>query len=345
MRLVSVVTKLARDSEHLIARHASDFFLPSRGVGRISVVATVQRLAFQTTQHAILGHLQVKHRGDHNFARNSVAFECQVRDWHAAQHDVTAELFVGGEIRRGHTTEIRERHIGNSVRLRAIFDHRQLERRLVRSTCVLALEVPLAQVGTLVIAPAKANRAGRQSDFAVEAIGHCLPVGVVGLAELVREVAGAHIATWHHHLAAIGQGFFFHHHQQRQVGVAARVVVKVGRAFLEIELFQNHMAHGHGHSSIGALLGVHPQVSQLGNFGVVGRDRHGFAALVAHFGEKVGVRGARLRHVRAPSDDEGRVVPIGRLGHVGLLTPHLGAGRRQVAIPVVKTQADAANQA
>ena len=104
------------------------------------------------------------------------------------------------------------------------------------------------------------------------------------------------------------------------------------------------MAHGHGHGSVGALLGVQPQIRQLGHFRVVGRDRHGFAAFVAHLGEKVGIGCAGLRHVRSPGHDEGGVVPVGRLGHVGLLAPHLRAGGWQVAVPVVKTHAGAANQ-
>ena len=105
------------------------------------------------------------------------------------------------------------------------------------------------------------------------------------------------------------------------------------------------MAHRHGDRGVGALLGVHPQVGELGDFGIVGRDRHGLGALVAHLGEEVRVRRARLRHVGAPGDDVAGVVPVGRFGHVGLLAPDLRAGRRQVAVPVVEAHADAADQA
>ena len=56
------------------------------------------------------------------------------------------------------------------------------------------------------------------------------------------------------------------------------------------------------------------------------------------------VRGAGLRDVGAPGDEEGRVVPVGRLGHVGLLAPGLWAGRREVAVPVVEAHAHAADQ-
>ena len=104
------------------------------------------------------------------------------------------------------------------------------------------------------------------------------------------------------------------------------------------------MAHGHGDGRIGALLGVHPQIGQLADLGIVGRDGHGLGALVAHLGEEVGVGRAGLGHIRAPGDDEGGVVPVGRFGHVGLLAPHLRRSRRQVAIPVVKAHAHAADQ-
>ncbi|MNV39156.1 hypothetical protein D3C71_1307260 [compost metagenome] len=105
------------------------------------------------------------------------------------------------------------------------------------------------------------------------------------------------------------------------------------------------MAHGHGHGGVGALLGVHPQIAQLGDFGIVGRDGHDLGALVAHLGQKVRIGRACLGHVGAPGNDVRAVVPVGRLGHVGLLAPHLRAAGGQVAVPVVKTHAHAADQA
>ena len=104
------------------------------------------------------------------------------------------------------------------------------------------------------------------------------------------------------------------------------------------------MTHRHRERRVGALLRVQPQVGELAHLGIVGRDRDGLRALVADLGEEVRVRRARLRHVAAPGDDERRVVPVGRLRHVGLLAPDLGRGRRQVAVPVVEAHADAADQ-
>ena len=59
----------------------------------------------------------------------------------------------------------------------------------------------------------------------------------------------------------------------------------------------------------------------------------------------MGVGRARLRHVRAPQDEETRIVPVSRFRHVGLLAPGLRRSRRQIAIPVVKRHAGAADQA
>ena len=193
--------------------------------------------------------------------------------------------------------------------------------------------------------PAEADRTVGQHGAAVAVEGHRLPLGVVVLAELAVEVAGAHVAVGHQGHAAVGQGVLLEHHQQRQVGVAARVVVEVrcavagqvrlaarrgcGRGAAraaEVELVQRHVAHGHRQRGVGALLGVQPQVGELGDFAVVGRHRHRLGALVAHLGEEVRVGGARLRHVAAPGDDVGAVVPVGAFGHVGLLAPDLRAG-------------------
>ena len=88
---------------------------------------------------------------------------------------------------------------------------------------------------------------------------------------------------------------------------------------------------------VGALLGVHPQVTQLGHFGIVGRDGHDLGALVAHLGQEVRVGRARLRHVGAPGNDVRAVVPVGRLSGTSVCSPQVcGDCWGQVAVPVVK---------
>ena len=70
---------------------------------------------------------------------------------------------------------------------------------------LLVLEVPLAEIGPLGGAPAEADAAVGQHGAAVAVEGHRLPLGVVVLAELAVEVAGAHVAVGHQRLAAVGQ--------------------------------------------------------------------------------------------------------------------------------------------
>ena len=111
-----------------------------------------------------------------------------------------------------------------------------------------------------------------------------------------------------------------------------------------MEFLQDHVAHRHRQRGVGALRRVQPEVGELGDLGVVGRHRDDLGALVADLGEEVRVGRARLRHVAAPGHDERRVVPVGRLGHVGLLAPGLRRRRRQVAVPVVEAHAHAADQ-
>ncbi len=105
------------------------------------------------------------------------------------------------------------------------------------------------------------------------------------------------------------------------------------------------MAHGHGQRRVGALPGGQPDVAELHHFAVVAGHGHGLGALVADLGIEMGVGRAGLGHVGAPHHQIGRVVPVGRFRHVGLLAPDLRAGRRQVAVPVVEAQAGAAQQA
>ena len=341
-RLLGVVGELARNGDHLVTRHAGDLFLPGRGVGRIGVIAAISALAFQTAVDAVVARQQVEHGGHEGL----LAVQHHARDGHAAQQHIRA-LLVGVEPRRLQAAEVGEGHVGHFTVHALAVQHRELELHVVARARLLGFEVPQALVGAAGLAPAKADGAIGQGHAAVLAVGHGLPLGIAVLAQVAVEVAGAHIALGHQGRAAIGQLLALEADQQRQVGVAARIVLEIGRAaaLAEVELLEDDVAHGHGHGGIRALLGVHPQVGQLGDLGVVGRDGHDLGALVADLGEEVGVGGARLGHVGAPGDDEVGVVPVGALRHVGLLAPGLGAGRRQVAVPVVEAHAHAADQA
>ena len=87
-------------------------------------------------------------------------------------------------------------------------------------------------------------------------------------------------------------------------------------------------------AGVGALLGCSHRSANF-DLGVVGRHHHRLGALV----------GPRSRSARracasaarwSPRHDEGLLYQSAILRHVGLLAPDLRAGRRQVAVPVVK---------
>ncbi|MCG3189130.1 MAG: hypothetical protein LKCHEGNO_01398 [Burkholderiaceae bacterium] len=342
VRLVGVVGELARHRHDLLAPHAGDRFGPGRRVGRIVVVRP--GAAAQAAVDAVLRRLQVEHRGHPRFALIAGLAQAQPHRGHLDVIDRAAQR-MRLERRRGRTAEVRQADADDFVRLRAVFEHRQLELDLGTVARFLGLEVPASGVAAALGPPAETHRAVRQHRAAVGVERDGLPLGVVVLPQLAVEIAGAQVAIRHQRGLAVGQPVLLQHHQQRQVGVAARVVVEVRAALVEVELLQRHMPHCHRQRSVGALLGVQPEVGQLGHLAVVGGHGHRLGALVAHLGEEVRVGRARLRYVGAPGDEVGRVVPVGRLGHVGLLAPGLRARRRQVAVPVVETQAHAAEQA
>ena len=344
--LVGVVGELARHRDHLVALDAGDLLLPGRRVGQVLVVVGGGVLARQATRHAVVGHRQVEHRGDQGVALFTGLAQLDAAHRHLA-HDHAiggVGLLVGLEVGRVVAAEIREGDLAHFVLAAFALHQAELELDLVVAAGFLVFEVPLAEVVTLAGAPAEADGAVGQHDLVGLVDRDGLPLGVVLLAELAVEVAGAQVAAGYDHGAAVGQGALFELHQVRHVGIATHVVVEIRRALVEIELFEDHMAHGHGDRRVGALLGVHPQVAQLADLGVVGRDRDRLGALVAHLGEEVGVGRAGLGHVGTPGDDVGGVVPIGRFGHVGLLAPDLRTGRRQVAVPVVEAHAHATDQ-
>ncbi len=111
-----------------------------------------------------------------------------------------------------------------------------------------------------------------------------------------------------------------------------------------MELAQDHMAKGKCQRGIGTLLGMQPDIGQLGDFGIIRRNGHRLGAVVARLGEEVGIGCSRLRYVGTPGDDVAAVIPIGRFRYVGLLAPYLRRGGWQIAVPIIKTQAGAAQQ-
>ena len=121
------------------------------------------------------------------------------------------------------------------------------------------------------------------------------------MAELVREVTRTQVTIRCQHLGAVIECLLFEFDQHRQVGIATRVVIKVRTAWFtiggEIELTQDHVTHGHGHGCVGTLLGMQPNIRELGHFREVRRDRNGFSALVSNLSKEVRVWRTGLGHV------------------------------------------------
>ena len=306
--LIGVVGELSGDGDELFTRHTSDGFLPGRCVGCVIVV--IERTRAEAAINTVLGNLQIKHGGDHDFARRAFFAERNGDRRHFGAIDV-ALLLIVWKVRRGGTGKVGECNVHHRVRLLAVFHHRQFQFDVAVVVCFLVFQVPFADVGATIRPPAETDRPIRQNHLAGHIEGECFPIRIVGLAEVAVEITGAQVAIRHQHLATVIEHFFLEHDQHWQVGVASRVIVKVGRAVVKVKLAQHHVAHGHCHGSVGALLGVHPDVGQLGDFGVVGRDRDRLGAFVAHLGEEMRVRCACLRHVAAPGDDIAAVEPVG----------------------------------
>ena len=317
--LVGVFGELARHGDHVGRLDAGVLDLPGRRVRHVVVVAGGDVAAAEATVDAVVGQGQVEYGGH---GGGAAIGQQQFFDRHAArQHVVGVAAAEVGE--------------GDFLDRIAAADQRQQ-----RIDGVAAGAFPLFEVPAARLAPAKADRTARCADGAAILVDdQRFPFRIVGLVEVIGQVRGAQEVV--RHQCAV---LFHQRDQHREVGVLLDVAAEVVRAAVGVKLLEHHVAHRHRQRGIGALLRRQPDIAELGHFAEVGRHRHGLGALVAHFGVEVGVGGARHRHVRAPHHQEGGVVPVGRFGHVGLLAPHLRAGWRQVAVPVVERQRDAADQ-
>ena len=323
--LVGVIGELTGNADHFLGGDAGDLFLPGRGVRLNFVIGSGTVILAQATANAVVGDHQV-------IDGNHTSFGA-VRKLHFAGTQLVLEDvldFHVFEVIMLDTTEVREGDVHNVI---VLLDHGQLQVDVGAFGGLL--QVPLA-----LFTPAVANGTIGSRQLTGGFInGDGFPLGVVFFTQPVHQVTGAQEAA-RNETAVI---LLFQHDQVRHVGVATHVVGEVLTGVVDVELFQDHVAHGHAQSGVGTLLGVHPLVGQLGDFGVVRSNGDGFGALVTHLGEEVGVRGTGLGYVGAPGNDVAGVVPVGGFRHVGLLTPGLGRGRRQVAVPVVEAHAHAAD--
>ncbi len=323
--LLGIEREFARHRDDLVARHAADLFRPGRRIGLVVVVGLGDMLAAEAAIEAVIGGEQVEHRGDQRLA--VLQFHPLGRHF-AHQH---AGMVGAGEIVVLAIAEIGEADVGQLI---LVVGEGQPQ---VGGAAVgfLFLQIPFA-----LLAPAEADRAGRRHDALGGLVeGDGLPFRIVGLAEIVGEIGGAQLPVRHEAVALLHQL-----HQHRHVGVLPDIVLEILGLLVEIEFAQDDVAHRHGERRVGALLHRDPQVGEFRGFRIVRADHHALGAAVARLGIEVRIGRAGLRDIRAPQNEEAGIVPVGALGHVGLLAPGLRTGRRQVAIPVVERHAHAAEQ-
>ena len=190
---------------------------------------------------------------------------------------------------------------------------------------LLLLEVPLAA-----LAPAEADRsrAARRSCRVVSSIGDGLPFGIVGLAERLRRSRRRARSGRARRLPSCLHQL----HQHRHVGVLADIVAEIRHLPVDVIFLQDHVAHRHGERGIGALLHRQPDVAELRGLRIVGADHGALHAAIARLGVEVRVGRARLRHVRAPQDDEAGIVPVGAISGTSVCSPQVcgeAGGRSQ----------------
>ena len=320
----ALVGEFAGDMDDVGARHAGHALGPGRRVRLVLVVVRCDASAAETTVQAIIGAQEIEHRRD----RCRPVLQRQGAHRNVTHHDIRM-LGRDKTIGRG-AAEIGKRHLFGR---RTAVDQAEAQRRF-RTVAAPLFQVPLA-----LFAPAEADRTKGHDRVAVGVQCDGLPGRIVRFVQRVREVVGAHQAV--RDIAAV---LAHQPHQHRQIGVFADVVLEVGHRSVEVEFAQNDVTHRHGQRGVGALLGMQPQIGEFSRLGVVRRNDGALGALVADLGVKMRVGRAGLRHVRTPDQQIAGVVPVRTFRHVRLLAPGHRAGRRQVAIPVVKRQADAAQQ-
>ena len=303
------------EADHLGRGDAGEALLPGGGIGGVGVVVGRRVVAGETTGDPVLGEEQVVDgRHLHRTAQRL----------HGAHRDAAKGHLPRGILVEGHLGDGvgRSQEGGLGVDLQAV-------------DAVLHLEVPLP----FLVLPAEAQRAAGHAGGPGRSVPDQeleIPVlGVLGAGEL----AGAQ-----HAAGAQRPGVLLQLHQERGVAVAAHVVEEVGGLLLVVELLQDDVVHRQPEGGVLAGVDGDPLIGVLGRHAEVGAEHHQLGAVVAGLGREVDVGGAGHSEVRAHRDDELGVIPVGALGHVGLLSPDLGRGIGQVAVPVVEGEVDAAEE-
>src|SRR5690606_26358168 len=229
--------------------HARDALLPRRGVRNV-VFARTRALTTKTAVDAVVRTQQIEYGGDVRPAIGQGDFLHR----HVA-HDGFAPR-----------TEIREGHTLHRI---LPLENGECEAHVRPCVRVLLFEIPLAEVVASLRTPAEADGAVRADDFARGLIEpDRLPLRMIELPERAVEVAGPDVAVRYQIRATADEL-----HEERQVREAPTVVIEPWHRALDVELLEDHVPHRHRQGRVRALLRMEPDVRELGDFGVVRRDR------------------------------------------------------------------------
>ncbi|MNC17754.1 hypothetical protein D3C75_656450 [compost metagenome] len=278
MCLMGGVGELAGNLLDMTTRDAGDLLPPGWSVGFDLGVLFCRVHVVQPAVKAVVRQHQVIHAGHPHLAaiNQGEGFGRHLADKHRV-------LFHAAKMRILVTAKVREGDVG----------HLAVGTQQGQGQVGLLARRQRFQVPFAFFAPAEADRAVGHHQIARAIEGDRFPLRIIAFAQPVGEVRGAqHSAGDKATVLARVQ-----HHQHRHVRVAAAVVEEVVARVIEVELFEDHMAHGHGQSAVGALFRGQPLVAEFGNFREVGGNGDGFGAFVTDFGKEVGIRGAGLRHV------------------------------------------------
>ncbi|MND60711.1 hypothetical protein D3C80_519470 [compost metagenome] len=302
MGLIRGIGKLAGNLFDMPTRNARNLLAPCGRIGFDFAVIVNRIFIIQTAIETVIRQHQIVNAGDLLLAtvRKRKGFG---RDF-ADQHGV---LLHAAEMRIFVAAEIGERHVCH-----AIVGDQQRQRQLDFLSRRHRLKIPFP-----FFAPAEPNRTVRRNQPTGDIKGNGFPFRIILLAQPVGQVRCAqHSSGYQTAVFALVE-----HHQHRHVGVTPAVVEEIFTRIIEVELFENYMAHRHGQRAVGALFWCQPLVAKLRDFRKIGCYRDSFGAFVTHFGKEVGIRRARLRDVRTPGNDVAGVIPVGGFRYVSLLTP------------------------
>ena len=122
------------------------------------------------------------------------------------------------------------------------------------------------------------------------------------------------------------------------------VVLEALGGVLHVEFLEDHVAHGHGQSTVGTGVHAEPFIGKLRVVRIIGGNRDNLLAVVAGLGHEVRIGSTRQRQVRAPHDEVLGVEPVAGLGDVGLVAENLRRGDGEVCVPIVEGKIDAADE-